>query len=124
VGDFAFTVSMRHIHPCETYGLKFRIGGNSVGLVADTRYFPGLGKFYKTDILIVPVVFCQPRPGIDHMSIEEAERLIGMVRPKKAVLTHFGMSMLKAGPSLQAERMSMRLGTRVIAAGDGMLLDF
>ncbi len=124
VGEFAFTVSMRHIHPCETYGLKFRIGRTSIGLISDTGYFPGLEDFYRTDVLIVPVVFPKPRPGISHISLEEAERIIGRIRPKKAILTHFGITMLKAGPALQAKRMSARIGVEIIAARDGMSLDF
>ncbi|MDD3344855.1 MAG: MBL fold metallo-hydrolase [Candidatus Omnitrophica bacterium] len=123
-GDFAFTVSARHLHPCETYGLKFNMGKVTVGLVSDTRYFDGLADFYRTDVIILPVVFRRARQGIDHMSLEDASELIGRIRPKKAVLTHFGMDMLKARPSCQAKRISERLGVEVIAAHDGMRLDF
>ncbi len=123
-GDFSFTTSMRHIHPCETYGLKFKIGKTTVGLITDTRYFPELADFYKTDILIISVVFYEPRKGIDHLSLKEAEMIISKLKPGKAVLTHFGMSMLKAKPLLQAEKLSRALGIEVIAAYDGMTLDF
>jgi phosphoribosyl 1,2-cyclic phosphodiesterase len=123
-GDFKFSTSMRHIHPCETYGLKFNIRRTSIGLLTDTRYFPELAEFYKTDILIIAVVFCQPRPGIDHLSLIEAQMIIDKLKPKKAVLTHFGMTMLKAKPLLQAEKLSRTLGVEVVAAYDGMTLDF
>lgn len=123
-GDFNFTTSMRHIHPCETYGLKFKIGKTNVGLITDTRYFPELADFYKTDILIISVVFYEPRKGIDHLSLKEAGMIISKLKPRKAVLTHFGMSMLKAKPLLQAEKLSGALGIEVIAAYDGMTLDF
>jgi len=123
-GDFKFSTSMRHIHPCETYGLKFNIKRTSIGLLTDTRYFPELAEFYKTDILIIAVVFCQPRPGIDHLSLKEAQIIIDKLKPKKAVLTHFGMTMLKAKPLLQAEKLSRTLGVEVVAAYDSMRLDF
>lgn len=123
-GDFSFTTSMRHIHPCETYGLKFKIGKTTVGLITDTRYFSELADFYKTDILIISVVFYEPRKGIDHLSLKEAGMIISKLKPRKAVLTHFGMSMLKAKPLLQAEKLSEALGIEVIAAYDGMTLDF
>jgi phosphoribosyl 1,2-cyclic phosphodiesterase len=123
VGDFGFLTSMRHIHPCETYGLKFKIGKTSVGLITDTRYFPELAGFYKTDILIIAVVFYEPRQGIDHLSLKEAGMIISELKPRKAVLTHFGMTMLKAGPLKQAERLSKESGVEVIAAYDGMRLD-
>ncbi|MDD5561472.1 MAG: MBL fold metallo-hydrolase [Candidatus Omnitrophica bacterium] len=124
VGDFRFTTSMRHIHPCQTYGLKFKIGSTSIGLITDTRYFPGLAGFYKTDVLIIAVVLYELRQGIDHLSLKEAGLIINQLRPKKAVLTHFGMSMLKAGPVRQAEILSGVLGIEVIAAYDGMKLEF
>ncbi|MDD5116342.1 MAG: MBL fold metallo-hydrolase [Candidatus Omnitrophica bacterium] len=123
-GDFGFATSMRHIHPSQTYGLKFSIKGKSIGLIADTRYFPELADFYKTDILIIPVVFYEPRKGIDHLSLNDAGELIKRVRPEKAIITHFGMGMLKAGPSRQAERLSCSCGIEVAAAYDGMRVDF
>ncbi|MFA6129860.1 MAG: MBL fold metallo-hydrolase [Candidatus Omnitrophota bacterium] len=124
VGDFSFLTSMRHIHPCETYGLKFKIGKTTVGLISDTRYFPELADFYKTDVLIIAVVFYEPRQGIDHLSLNEAGMIISTLKPGKAVLTHFGMTMLKANPLKQAEKLSKELGVEVIAAYDGMKLDF
>lgn len=124
VGDFKFTTSMRHIHPVETYGLKFNLGDTSVGLLTDTKFFKALENFYQTDILIISVVFFDPRPEIEHLCLADAEALIKACKPKKAILTHFGMTMLKAKPHLQAERMSKRLGIEVEAAYDGMSLNF
>jgi len=123
IGDFEFETSMRHVHPVETYGIKFRINNTSVSLLVDTKYFPELASFYKTDILVVSVVFFEPREGIDHLSIKEVEGLITQIKPKKVILTHFGMTMLKAKPYLQAENLSEKLGIEVIAASDGMLVD-
>jgi len=125
VGEFEFMSSMRHIHPAETYGLKFKLNKTTVALLTDTRYFKGLKDFYKeADVLIICVVFYQPRPGIDHLSLSEVEQIIRETRPKKAVLTHFGMTMLKAKPHLQAEILSKKLKTEVLAAYDGMSLEF
>jgi phosphoribosyl 1,2-cyclic phosphodiesterase len=123
-GNFQFKTSMRHIHPVETYGLKFNIKNTSVSLLTDTRYFPGLADFYRTDLLIICVVFFQPRPEIDHLSLSQARDLIKDIKPKRAILTHFGMSMLSAKPHIQAERLSSELGLEVLAAYDGMTLRF
>jgi len=123
-GNFSFQTSMRHTHSVETFGLKFKLIDNSVGIMADTRYFSGLDKFYKTDILIISVVFLKPRPGIDHLCLDEAEKLIRELKPKKAILTHFGMTMLSAQPHLLAENLTQKLGLPVIAAYDGMTLQF
>jgi len=124
IGDFQFQTSMRHVHTVETYGLKFRIKDTSVGLLTDTRYFKELSDFYKTDLLIISVVFLEPRKGIDHLSLVEAEELIRELKPKKAVLSHFGMSMLKARPHIKAMELTEKLGIEVVAASDGMSLTF
>lgn len=124
VGSFVFNTSMKHVHPAETYGFKFKIGGKSVSFITDTKYFKGLNDFYKTDIVIIAVVFHEPRPAIDHLSLPDAEALIRAIRPKRAILTHFGMTMLKARPHIIAERLSQDSGIRVEAAYDGMTLEF
>ena len=45
------------------------------------------------------------------------------MRPKKAVLTHFGMTVWKAKPHTLAERLSQETGVEVVAARDGMVLE-
>ena len=122
-GEFEFQTSMRHIHPVETYGIKFKLKHTSVSLLTDTKYFRELADFYKTDILIICVVFFEPRPGIDHLNFSDVEALINEIKPKKAVLTHFGMTMLKAKPYLKAEELAKRSGIEVLAAYDGMTVE-
>jgi len=124
VGAFRFKTSMRHIHPVETYGIKFNLNKIGVSLLTDTKYFEDLCSFYNTDTLILSVVFFEPRAGIDHLNIHDARQIISQIRPKKTILTHFGMSMLAAKPHLQAERLSKELGIEVQAAYDGLTLHF
>jgi phosphoribosyl 1,2-cyclic phosphodiesterase len=120
IGKIEFTTSPGHLHPVETYGLKFKLGKKTVSLLTDTRYFPGLSTFYRgTDTLIIYVVFFKPRLGVDHLSLEDARQLLKEIRPKKAILTHFGMTMLKARPYLQAQQLSEELKRPVVAARDG-----
>ena len=115
---------MKHIHPVLTFGLKFNIKNTSVSLLTDTRYFKELPNFYKTDILIICVVLFQPRPEVDHLCLLDVESLIRDIRPKKAILTHFGMTMLRAKPQIQAQELTKKLGIEVLAAYDGMTLNF
>ena len=124
IGDFEFQTSMRHIHPVETYGLKFNIKHTSVSLVSDTKYFRELADFYQTDILIINVVFFEPRPGIDHLNLLDVESLVSEIKPKKAILTHFGMTMLTNKPHILAEELAKKLGIEVEAAYDGMTINF
>ena len=124
VGNFEFSTSMKHIHPVETYGLKFRMNETTIALLSDTKYFSGLKDFYNADVLIIGVVFFEPRLGIDHLCLSDVKELISSIKPKQAVLTHFGMTMLKAKPHILAEGLTQDLGIKVEAAYDGMTMIF
>ena len=55
--------------------------------------------------------------------MEDARRIIEIRRPKVAILTHFGMTMLRNKPWEIAKRISDETGVEVIAARDGMKFD-
>jgi ribonuclease BN (tRNA processing enzyme) len=95
----------------------------TISYIADTRYFPELAEHYRSDFVIMNVVRPQPS-NLDHLHAPEAEELVKAIRPKLAVLTHFGVRMLQAKPWVVARDMSERTGCRVVAASDGMLIDF
>ena len=124
VNDFSFETTLRMRHPCETYGLKFSLRDTSVSLLTDTEYFDGLETDFKADVVIINVVFLDPHPGIQHLSLQDAKKIILNLKPKKAILTHFGMSMLKARPHVLAKTLSWETGIDVIAATDGMTVNF
>jgi phosphoribosyl 1,2-cyclic phosphodiesterase len=123
VGEVIFSTPVRHVHGVETYGLKFSIGELSFSYIADSRFFPGLIDNYKSDMIILNVVFMNPRDGIPHLSIKDAEQIINGIKPKIAVLNHFGMSVWKANPCMVADELTQKTGIKVIAARDGMVLD-
>lgn len=58
-----------------------------------------------------------------HLSLKDAEKIITANKPKLSILTHFGMTMIKAKPWEIAEQLSDKLGVKVIAASDGMEID-
>lgn len=122
IGNIKFTTPKRHLHTVETYGLKFLFDKISVSLIADTRYFQGIEDYYKADIVIINLVFYEPRPGIDHLNFEEAKEIIRKINPSMAILTHFGMSMLKNKPHDLVEKLKQDIGINVVAAYDGMKL--
>ncbi len=130
VGDLEFRTSLPHRHgvdrEVETYGAKFRLAGRTVSFMVDTAWFEGLAAGYAgSDVLVMNVVrhVASSNPGVRHLSSEDAERLLAEIRPSRAILTHFGMTMLKAKPWVVAEQMSGRLGLPVRAATDGMTLE-
>jgi phosphoribosyl 1,2-cyclic phosphodiesterase len=116
-----------HKHPVQTYGLNFKKkeeGRPLLSVICDTLYFKELEKFYKGRILVINVVFARPHTAAQHLSLIDAQRLIDAVRPKVAILTHFGMTMLKERPHEIAKALSEKLGLEVIAAYDGMEFKF
>jgi ribonuclease BN (tRNA processing enzyme) len=137
VGNISFTTPVRHIHPVETYGMVFKSGNRTFSYIVDSRYFDGLCQAYGGELLIINVVFLEPRlPAetksgadysklpVDHLSVPDAERIIATLKPKVAILTHFGMSIWRAKPWEIAEKLTQKTGVKVIAARDGMKFEF
>ena len=120
VGNIRFTTPRRQIHTVETYGLKFAFGKKEVSFITDTRYFEDIDKFYKAEVIVINTVFYEPRPGIDHLNLDDVKEIILKIQPRTAILTHFGMSMLRAKPHEIAQRLSKEMGIEILAAYDGM----
>lgn len=123
IGEIKFEVPSRQSHPVETYGLRFYLNNKTVSLITDTKYFDGLEELYKADIVIINVVFFEEHPNIEHLSLPEVKRIIQAIEPKVAILTHFGMTILKNKPHLLAQKLSEELNKEVVAAYDGMRID-
>jgi ribonuclease BN (tRNA processing enzyme) len=120
------------IHAEET-GIGFRfefahpgmqLGKLVISYTGDTSTFPEMIDALKgSDVLIINLIFPDEREIEGFMSIAGARKLLGAVKPKLAVITHFGMSMLRAGPERIAKMLSDDTGVRTIAAKDGLRLD-
>lgn len=122
-GGVRFSTPIKHIHgDADTYGLLFTLEKLSIGYVSDTKYFDGLIEAYPADVLILNVVRYRPIQ-YDHLDLEGAKRLILGIKPKLAVLTHFGMTMLRAKPWKLAPLLSKELGIEVLCARDGLMID-
>jgi len=122
LGKVRFTCPVRHHHRSETYGFRFEVPGLTVSLVADTAYFPGLAEHYRADVMILNVVRLEPS-GLDHLHLPEARDLILAAKPRMAILTHFGMTMIRARPWELARRLSDETGVTVLAASDGRMVE-
>jgi ribonuclease BN (tRNA processing enzyme) len=123
VGNVSFTTPIRHIHLVETYGMMFRVAEHTFSYIADSRYFDGLCQQYGGELLIMNVVMLEPNRPFDHLSVPDAKHIITELKPKVAILTHFGMTMWRAKPWEIAQRLSEETGVRVISARDGMRFD-
>ncbi len=122
--DVTFTFPVRHIHPVETYGVIFHLN-KTVALITDTRFFEALPSHYRADMVIVNVLRSKPieeRHVIDHLSIHDVARIVKEIRPEVAVMTHFGMNIIREKPHLIARKLTRETGVKVLAARDGMVL--
>ncbi|PJA62256.1 MAG: hypothetical protein CO162_02045 [bacterium (Candidatus Ratteibacteria) CG_4_9_14_3_um_filter_41_21] len=108
----------------ETYGLNFKIDGEDIiSIISDTKYFDGIEKYYPGKTLVINVVLLEVNLNLDHLSIPEVKEIIKKAKPKRAIITHFGMKMILAKPWEIAERLTAELGIEVIAARDGMEIE-
>ncbi len=120
--NISLEIPARLYHRVETYGFKMKCEGLPVvSYLPDTGDFEGLADAYSgSDVLIINTLLFERKDGVDHMSLPEAEEIIRAVKPKKVILTHFGMQMLKNRIWEKGPEISERTGTEVIIAGDGM----
>jgi len=125
VGSIRFSTAQRHLHRVETYGLNFKTSPHTISIITDTKFFPELPDLYRGEILVVHVVRLKPigDEPIDHLSVDDVKAIVKKSKPKLTLLTHFGMTMVRAKPWVVAAELEKELGRRVIAASDGMKID-
>jgi ribonuclease BN (tRNA processing enzyme) len=126
--NITLNTPISHHHTAETFGLKWTTPFGIISHIVDTAYFDALLDAYaKSDLLILNVVRFENKndrkKGILHLTAADAERIIKNIRPKFAILTHFGMTMIRAKPWEVAKKMGDEIGVNVIAASDGMKFD-
>jgi phosphoribosyl 1,2-cyclic phosphodiesterase len=126
IGDVELYTSVAHVHAVETYGMHFVHGDLRVSYLPCGRYFDGLAQDYashRPDVLVINVLRFRDGMDVDHLTWDDAKRVVEEVRPRVAVFQHFGTKMLEADPALLAQGLEDELGLRAIAAYDGLELD-
>ncbi|KYK23062.1 hypothetical protein AYK25_06780 [Thermoplasmatales archaeon SM1-50] len=123
LGNISFETTKQLKHGVETYGINFRGKTWCISLITDTDYFSDLASYFPGEILIINVVLREDKSSIEHLCLQEAEQIIAQNKPRLAILTHFGMGMVKAKPWEIAEKLSKKLDITVLAARNGMQID-
>jgi len=126
IGDVELRTSIAHVHAVQTYGMHFTYDGLRVSYLPCGRYFDGLAGDYaahQPDVLIMNVLRFRDTMDVDHLTWDDAKRVVEAVNPKVAVFQHFGTKMLEQNPAALAQNLEDELGLRAIAAYDGMELD-
>ncbi len=126
IGPVTLRTSIRHIHAVDTYGMHFEHAGLRVSYLPCGKYFDGLADDYaaaRPDVLIVNVLRFRDGMNVDHLTWDDARRVVERVRPRVAIFQHFGTKMLEADPVALAQAVEDELGLRAIAAYDGLTID-
>jgi phosphoribosyl 1,2-cyclic phosphodiesterase len=128
LGDVEISTPLRHVHPVETYGIVFKTPKYTISFIVDTRFFTGLiDKYKRSDLIVINVVRYNGKGGkrldVDHLNLEDVKKIIKGIKPKQAILTHFGLTMLRSKPWEAAAQIEEETGIKTIAAGDGMEFD-
>ncbi|MDH4210196.1 MAG: MBL fold metallo-hydrolase [candidate division WOR-3 bacterium] len=118
LGNLQFLFPVRHEHRVETYGFRLSYKEHTISYVTDTKYFPELISAYRADVIIMNLIKLGPSE-IDHLSVDDCAEIISGIKPKVAIITHFGMTMLRTGPWNVARQLKERTGITVLAAEDG-----
>jgi len=128
VHDVEIATSIAHRHSgVETYGIHFRHGGTAVSYLPCTRFFPELIDDYaarRPDVLVMNILRYRDEMNVDHLTFDDARALIAGIRPKVAIMTHFGTKMLERDPDRLARELEDEFGIRAIGARDGMTVEF
>jgi len=105
------------------FGVRFTAPDGVITYTSDTGYSKNLAKSYRnSDILILNVLRPTEFRIEKHLCTEDAIKIINDAKPKKAVLTHFGLPMLNANPYRIANEITAETGIMTIAAKDGLSL--
>ncbi len=113
-------VEVKHDEP-SAFGFKLYLEGRVIGYTSDTNWFEELGQRLSGCDLLIANCLKPYSDGIpDHLESSDIVKLLKAAQPKKAVLSHFGVKMLRAGPELEAQKIEYESEVETVAAKDGM----
>ncbi len=111
-------------HSIANIGFKFITPEFILSYTSDTKYFEGIEREYEdTDILILNNKNPFNVNDGSNLNSSDSIKIINEVKPKLAIITHFGIKMIKEDTLFQAREICKRTNTQVIAAKDGMVVN-
>lgn len=125
--DIRIKPVVEHIHKgAKTFSLEFSSERKRFIFVPCGRFYEAMLHAYQKepDLMVFNTTFIKPNNNFFHLSAEDVERIIKEVKPKKAVITHYSLVMLRENPKRVAKLLSERTGIEVIAAEDGLKVEF
>jgi ribonuclease BN (tRNA processing enzyme) len=112
------TTKCKHDEPeCIGFVLEDK---KKIGYTADTEYYDGLENYFKgCDCLIINCLRPRNSEPYGHMTSDKAKILVEKVKPKLAILQHFGMKLLFGVAEREAKWIEKETGVKTVAARDG-----
>ncbi len=115
-------LSAEHTDPTAV-GFKFFCPTSTISYTGDTIATPHLlEELAGTDVLIMNVPYPRNKGIGLNLDTDAAIKMVSHVRPTVAIITHFGLDMLKADPLTEAREIQRVTGVQTIAARDGLLV--
>ena len=107
-----------------TIGFKFITSKFTISYTSDTSYDKTIAHDYKnTDILILNVQYPGDLSKHHYLCSDDAVKLIQEVKPKLAIIQHFGIKMLNADPLNEARIIQRKTRIQTMAATDGLIVN-
>ncbi|MGB9719330.1 MAG: MBL fold metallo-hydrolase [Candidatus Anstonellales archaeon] len=113
---------VKAVHDDEsTFGFKLRMDGKTVGYTSDGNFYEGIGKNYSgCNVLIINTIKPTRDTYPKHFSaLVDGVEILKEAKPKLAILYHYGMKMIKAGPAYVANQVEKKTGVKTISVKDG-----
>jgi len=112
-----------HTDPA-TIGFKIFTPEFVLGYTSDTSFSEVIVDDYKgVDILIMNVKFPSDIKEKFHLNTKNAIDLVNKIKPRLAIIQHFGIKMLNADILNEARTISRETKCQVIAAKDGLTIN-
>jgi len=124
LGSIRMSFSSPLAHGSSTHGITFHCGETSIALIADTDYFPGLEDLFRADIFIISCLMLDHYDNVYHLCLAEAATIIAKAKPRKAILTHFGLRILEKDTVQLGRDISAQSGVDTVLAEDNQIFEF
>jgi len=106
----------------DALGFKLFTPGFVLTYTGDTGYTKEIAEQYKhSDIIIINMPYVDKKDP-NNMNRSDVVKLINQIKPRLAILTHFGTKVLKDDPLQIARDIQIETEVQTIAAKDGLLI--
>jgi phosphoribosyl 1,2-cyclic phosphodiesterase len=107
-----------------TIGFRIFTSNGVISYISDTALIPEVVQAHRmARVLIIACTRPQRARIPHHLTTEDAADIVKVIKPEIAVLTHFGLKILRQDPDKEADWIQSTTGIRTVAAKDGLILD-